>query len=98
MAEAQGDMLELGHEAPQFRAGFASAVDSSGVRLVFCAGPRMARIYGAPPRHKRMGWAQAYEKPGAGVMNEANGHGAAMIEGPLDSRIGYFAERFVRAS
>ena len=53
-----GDMLELGHDGPQFHAELVSAIDSNDIDLVFCAGPLMAHLYAALPEHKRGGWAR----------------------------------------
>ncbi len=87
-----GDMLELGHDAPQFHAGLASAVDSNAVDLVFCAGPLMAHLYDKLPEHKRGGWAQASEDLHAVVLNEVKGGDAVTIKGSLGSRMGHLAE------
>jgi UDP-N-acetylmuramoyl-tripeptide--D-alanyl-D-alanine ligase len=87
-----GDMLELGHEAPQFHVDLASAVDSNGVDLVFCAGPMMAHLYEQLPKDKRGGWAHASEDIRAAVLNEVRGGDAVMIKGSFGSRMGHVAE------
>jgi UDP-N-acetylmuramoyl-tripeptide--D-alanyl-D-alanine ligase len=87
-----GDMLELGHEGPEFHAGLASAVDSNGVDLVFCAGPLMARLYEKAPEKKRGGWAQTSEGLRALVLDAVTGGDAVMIKGSLGSRMGHLAE------
>ncbi len=56
-----GDMLKLGHDGPQFHAELASAVNSNGIDLVFCAGPLMANLYEQLPKQKRGGWSQKSE-------------------------------------
>ena len=87
-----GDMLELGHEAPQFHARLASAIDSNGIDLVFCAGPLMAHLYEKLPQHKRGGWAAASEELRAVVLERVRGGDAVMIKGSLGSRMGHLAE------
>ncbi len=87
-----GDMLELGHEAPHFHVDLASAVDSNGVDLVFCAGPMMAHLYERLPKDKRGGWARASEDLRAAVLNEVKGGDAVMIKGSFGSRMGHVAE------
>jgi UDP-N-acetylmuramoyl-tripeptide--D-alanyl-D-alanine ligase len=87
-----GDMLELGHEAPQFHADLASAVDSDGIDLVFCAGPLMAHLYERLPRHKRGGWACTSEDLSSVLLDRVRGGDAVMIKGSLGSRMGQLAD------
>ncbi len=87
-----GDMLELGHDGPQFHAELASAVDSNDIDLVFCAGPLMARLYEGLPQHKRGGWAQKSEDLRAVLLDRVQGGDAVMIKGSLGSRMGHLAE------
>ena len=87
-----GDMLELGHGAPQFHADLASAVDSDGIDLVFCAGPLMAHLYERLPRHKRGGWARTSEDLRAVLLDRVRGGDAVMIKGSLGSRMGQLAD------
>lgn len=87
-----GDMLELGHEAPQFHADLASAVDSDGIDLVFCAGPLMAHLYERLPRDKRGGWAHTSEDLRSVLLDQVRGGDAVMIKGSLGSRMGHLAE------
>ncbi len=87
-----GDMLELGHDAPQFHAGLASAVDSNGIDLVFCAGPNMAHLYERLPGHKRGAWVIASEDLRPLVLDSVRGGDAVMIKGSLGSRMGHLAE------
>jgi len=87
-----GDMLELGHGAPQFHAGLASAVDSNAIDLVFCAGPLMANLYESLPPAKRGGRADASEDLCGPVLDAVRGGDAVMIKGSLGSRMGPIAE------
>ena len=87
-----GDMLELGHDGPQFHADLASVVDSSGIDLVFCAGRLMAHLYDRLPQHKRGGWAQTSEDLRAVLLDAVRGGDAIMIKGSLGSRMGQLAE------
>jgi UDP-N-acetylmuramoyl-tripeptide--D-alanyl-D-alanine ligase len=87
-----GDMLELGHDGPQFHADLASVVDSSGIDLVFCAGRLMAHLYDRLPQHKRGGWAQTSEDLRTVLLDEVRGGDAIMIKGSLGSRMGQLAE------
>ena len=87
-----GDMLELGHDGPQFHADLASAIDTNGIDLVFCAGPLMANLYERLPKQKRGGWAQKSEDLRALLLDEVRGGDAVMIKGSLGSRMGQLAE------
>jgi UDP-N-acetylmuramoyl-tripeptide--D-alanyl-D-alanine ligase len=87
-----GDMLELGHDAPQFHASLASAVDSNGIDLVFCAGPLMANLHENLPAGKRGGWASVSEDLREAVLDAVRGGDAVMIKGSLGSRMGPIAE------
>ena len=87
-----GDMLELGHDGPQFHAELVSAVDSNGIDLVFCAGPLMAHLYDRLPLQKRGGWAQKSEDLRAVLLDAVQGGDAVMIKGSLGSRMGHLAE------
>jgi UDP-N-acetylmuramoyl-tripeptide--D-alanyl-D-alanine ligase len=87
-----GDMLELGHDGPQFHAELVSAVDSNAVDLVFCAGPLMAHLYDRLPQQKRGGWAQTSEDLRAVLLDAVRGGDAVMIKGSLGSRMGHLAE------
>ncbi len=87
-----GDMLELGHDGPQFHAELVSAVDSNGIDLVFCAGPLMANLYDRLPPQKRGGWAQKSEDLRAVLLDAVQGGDAVMIKGSLGSRMGQLAE------
>ncbi len=87
-----GDMLELGHDGPQFHADLASAVDSNGIDLVFCAGQLMAHLYERLPQHKRAGLARTSEDLGAVLLDGVRGGDAVMIKGSLGSRMGHLAE------
>ena len=93
-----GDMLELGHAGPQFHAELASAVDSNGIDLVFCAGSLMACLYERLPKHKQGGWAEKSEDLRAALLAEVRGGDAVMIKGSHGSRMGQLAsalkERF----
>ncbi len=85
-------MLELGHDGPQFHAELVSAVDSTGIDLVFCAGPLMAHLYDRLPLQKRGGWAQKSEDLRAVLLDAVQGGDAVMIKGSLGSRMGHLAE------
>jgi UDP-N-acetylmuramoyl-tripeptide--D-alanyl-D-alanine ligase len=85
-------MLELGHDGPQFHADLASAIDTNGIDLVFCAGPLMANLYERLPQQKRGGWAQKSEDLRAVLLDEVRGGDAVMIKGSLGSRMGQLAE------
>ena len=87
-----GDMLELGHDGPQFHAELADAVDSSGIDLVFCAGPLMAHLYERLPQQRRGGWTQKSEDLRAVLLDRVRGGDAVMIKGSLGSRMGHLAE------
>jgi len=87
-----GDMLELGHDGPQFHAELVSAVDSNGIDLVFCAGPLMAHLYDRLPLQKRGGWAQKSEDLRDLLLDAVQGGDAVMIKGSLGSRMGHLAE------
>jgi UDP-N-acetylmuramoyl-tripeptide--D-alanyl-D-alanine ligase len=87
-----GDMLELGNAAPQFHAGLASAVDSHGVDLVFCAGPLMAHLYERLPAHKRGGAAKSSQELLPVLLETVHGGDAVTIKGSLGSRMGLLAE------
>ena len=87
-----GDMLELGHDGPQFHAELASAVDLNGIDLVFCAGPLMANLYEQLPKQKRGGWSQKSEDLLAVLLDAVRGGDAVMIKGSLGSRMGHLAE------
>ena len=80
-----GDMLELGHDGPQFHADLASAIDRNGIDLVSCAGPLMANLYERLPKQKRGGWAQKSEDLRALLLDEVRGGDAVMIKGSLGS-------------
>jgi UDP-N-acetylmuramoyl-tripeptide--D-alanyl-D-alanine ligase len=87
-----GDMLELGHDGPQFHADLVSAVDSNGIDLVFCAGPLMANLFEELPKQKRGSWAQKSEDLRAVLLDEVRGGDAVMIKGSFGSRMGHLAE------
>lgn len=56
---ALGDMLELGADERAYHAGLAQPIQSAGVDLVFCAGPRMAALYETLPSALRGGYAES---------------------------------------
>jgi UDP-N-acetylmuramoyl-tripeptide--D-alanyl-D-alanine ligase len=87
-----GDMLELGHDGPQFHGDLASAVDSNGIDLVFCAGRLMANLYEGLPKQKRGGWAEKSEDLRTVLLDGVRGGDAVMIKGSLGSRMGHLAE------
>jgi UDP-N-acetylmuramoyl-tripeptide--D-alanyl-D-alanine ligase len=87
-----GDMLELGHDGPQFHTDLLSAVDTNNIDLVFCAGPLMANLYEGLPKQKRGGWAQKSEDLRAVLLDGVRGGDAVMIKGSLGSRMGHLAE------
>jgi UDP-N-acetylmuramoyl-tripeptide--D-alanyl-D-alanine ligase len=87
-----GDMLELGHAAPQFHADLASIIDSNAIDLVFCSGPLMAHLYERLPPQKRGGWGRTSEELRSAVLDAVNGGDAVTIKGSLGSRMGLVAE------
>jgi len=87
-----GDMLELGHAAPQFHEELESAIDSNDIDLVFCSGPLMAYLYGQLPANKRGGSASSPEELSPVLLDAVRGGDAIMVKGSLGSRMGLLAE------
>jgi UDP-N-acetylmuramoyl-tripeptide--D-alanyl-D-alanine ligase len=87
-----GDMLELGNAAPLFHAGLASAVDSHGIDLVFCAGPLMGHLYERLPAEKRGGFAKSSQELLPLLLKAVRGGDAVTIKGSLGSRMGPLAD------
>jgi UDP-N-acetylmuramoyl-tripeptide--D-alanyl-D-alanine ligase len=86
-----GDMLELGHAAPQFHAELASVIDSNGIDLVFCAGPLMSHLYDRIPAHKRGGSNSNSHDLIPAVLHAVRGGDVVTIKGSLGSRMGLLA-------
>jgi UDP-N-acetylmuramoyl-tripeptide--D-alanyl-D-alanine ligase len=86
------DMLELGPEAAARHAGLATAAETAGVDLVFCAGPMMKVLFEALAPGLRGGYAASAELL-APRLAEAIGPGdAVMIKGSRDSRAGLLVQ------
>lgn len=87
-----GDMLELGHNSPQYHASLATSIQSHDINLVFTAGPLMENLYNALPEDIRGAQAtnstellpllQAAIRPGDVVM----------VKGSAGSRMGIIVE------
>ena len=86
-----GDMLELGHDGPQFHAELSRAIDINRIDLVFCAGPLMAHLYERLPEIRQGGWADKSEDLRAMLLGVVRGGDAVMIKGSLGSRMGHLA-------
>jgi UDP-N-acetylmuramoyl-tripeptide--D-alanyl-D-alanine ligase len=83
-----GDMLELGPEGPALHAGLADAVVTSGVDLVYCAGPLMKSLWDALPSERRGGYADTAAALEPDVLAAVRAGDAVMVKGSLGSRMG----------
>jgi UDP-N-acetylmuramoyl-tripeptide--D-alanyl-D-alanine ligase len=87
-----GDMLELGHASAQFHAELASAIDSNGIDLVFCAGPLMAQLYDQLPPQRRGALASTSTELCPSLLEAVQGGDAVMVKGSLGSKMGLVAD------
>jgi UDP-N-acetylmuramoyl-tripeptide--D-alanyl-D-alanine ligase len=87
------DMLELGPDGPDQHVALAQAAQSSGVNLVFCAGPLMLRLYEAIDPTRRGGYAQDAEALAAVLAPALEPGDVVMVKGSHASRASVIVER-----
>ena len=82
-----GDMLELGPSAAALHAELAADVETSGVDLVFAAGPLMRHLYDALPPGRRGAWAANAGALAPLVVDVVRGHDVVVVKGSNGSRM-----------
>ncbi len=82
-----GDMLELGHTAPQLHAALAGDLQGHNIDLVFCAGEHMAALDSALPADLRGGHAETSEELAEEVAGAVRPGDIVMVKGSLGSRM-----------
>ncbi len=87
-----GDMLELGETAPKLHAALARDLESSGIDLVFCAGPHMNALDAALPAAMRGGYAVDSETLATKVLDTVQTGDVVMVKGSLGSRMATIVE------
>lgn len=91
-----GDMLELGPQGEAMHADIAPA--TSGIDLVFCAGPLMRALWEALPESRRGAWAPDAAALLPQVAERLRADDVVMVKGSNGSRMGVLAralaERF----
>lgn len=82
-----GDMLELGETAPQLHAALARDLETSGIDLVFCAGPNMNALDAALPARMRGAHADESKDLSSAVLDAVHGGDVVMVKGSLGSQM-----------
>jgi UDP-N-acetylmuramoyl-tripeptide--D-alanyl-D-alanine ligase len=82
-----GDMRELGSGADRLHAELADAVESSGVDLLFAAGPHMRHLYQCVPEAKRVIWADTSAGIEAKLLEITRPGDVVMIKGSNGSKM-----------
>ncbi|MET0181819.1 MAG: UDP-N-acetylmuramoyl-tripeptide--D-alanyl-D-alanine ligase [Caulobacterales bacterium] len=84
---ALGDMLELGADERAYHAGLSAPIQSSGVDLVFCAGPRMAALYETLPSALRGGYAESADALIPVITGALRAGDVVLVKGSNGSRM-----------
>ena len=82
-----GDMLELGAEADALHAALAADVETSGIDLVFAAGPRMRHLFEALPPGRQGSWQPSGSALAPLVADALHGNDVVMVKGSNGSRM-----------
>jgi len=82
-----GDMLELGPDEAAYHAGLAAPIESAGVDLVFCAGPRMRALWDALPPERRGGYADDADSLASVAAGAVRDGDVVLIKGSNGSRM-----------
>lgn len=82
-----GDMLELGETAPQLHAALARDLESSGIDLVYCAGPHMHELDAALPAKMRGAYAAESRDLINALQDRVAPGDVVMVKGSLGSRM-----------
>jgi UDP-N-acetylmuramoyl-tripeptide--D-alanyl-D-alanine ligase len=89
---ALGDMLELGPDERAYHAALAAPVESAGVDLVFCAGPRMAALWEALPPARRGGYANDADSLIPILTDALKAGDAVLVKGSFGSKMSRVVE------
>jgi UDP-N-acetylmuramoyl-tripeptide--D-alanyl-D-alanine ligase len=87
-----GDMLELGHAAPDLHRGLKEAVDAAGIDLVFACGPMMKLLLDQLKPAQQGAWALNAAELAPRLLDAVEAGDVVMIKGSLASRMGPLAE------
>jgi UDP-N-acetylmuramoyl-tripeptide--D-alanyl-D-alanine ligase len=93
---ALGDMLELGPDERAYHAALAAPVERAGIDLVFCAGPRMAALWGALPPARRGGYANDADSLIPILTDALKAGDAVLVKGSFGSRMSRVVEALAR--
>jgi len=82
-----GDMLELGEDGADLHKALASVIKTSGIDLVFTAGPLMSGLFDALPKAKRGGHAASSGEILPLVTSTVRAGDVVTVKGSLGSRM-----------
>jgi UDP-N-acetylmuramoyl-tripeptide--D-alanyl-D-alanine ligase len=86
-----GDMLELGHAAPDLHRGLKEAVDAAGIDLVFACGPMMKLLLDQLRPAQQGAWALDSAELAPRLLDAVEAGDVVMIKGSLASGMGPLA-------
>jgi UDP-N-acetylmuramoyl-tripeptide--D-alanyl-D-alanine ligase len=87
-----GDMLELGHAAPDLHRGLKEAVDAAGIDLVFACGPMMKLLLDQLKPAQQGAWTLNSAELAPRLLGAVEAGDVVMIKGSLASRMGPLAD------
>ncbi|MDX2263911.1 MAG: UDP-N-acetylmuramoylalanyl-D-glutamyl-2,6-diaminopimelate--D-alanyl-D-alanine ligase [Hyphomicrobiales bacterium] len=85
---ALGDMLELGHAAPELHKALAGPIDEASVDVVFACGPHMRSLFDALPAARQGGYAPTAADLAPQLVEAVRPGDAVMVKGSLGSDTG----------
>ena len=82
-----GDMLELGHAAPELHASLADAIATAGIDVVYTAGPHMKALHDRLDAGRRGAWAPSSAELEHALQGAIRPGDAVVVKGSFGSRM-----------
>jgi UDP-N-acetylmuramoyl-tripeptide--D-alanyl-D-alanine ligase len=87
-----GDMLELGDFGPSLHADLAKLIDSTGIDLLYAAGPLMKNLWDVVPLDKRGAYAETSAALKDQLLSQLRSGDVIVVKGSNGSRLGLLVD------